>query len=115
MAHAERAGHLHGADPMQSAADSTAALGAVWSPAKDAGLDAGLQIRGIVRGHSRKKAIIGIFRRMQERLRHAFSDQELRKRLRQKRQFRRDLLAIIRPEHLRALLADLRRVKADPD
>jgi hypothetical protein len=79
MSNAEGAGDLHGAHPMQSTANRAAALGTIWTAAKDAGFDAGLQIGGVVSRHFREKTIIRIFRRIQKCLRNAFIHQQLRK------------------------------------
>src|SRR5260370_40257964 len=115
MSDAERAGDLHCANPMQSAAERAATLGAIWSPAKDAGFDTGFQIGGVVGRHFREKTVLGIFRGLHEGLRNAVIHQELRKLLGQKGQLRCYLLAVIWREHLRALLADLRRIETYPN
>src|SRR6266404_1571967 len=115
MSDAQWAGHLFAADPMESAARRAATLGTIGSAAKDAGLNASFQIRGVVGGHFREKTVVGIFRRIQECLRDAVVHQELRKLLGQEGQFRGYLFAVVGREHLRASLADLRRVQTYPD
>ena len=66
MADAERTGDLDGENPVQAATGGTSALCAVGSSAENAGLDARLQIRGIVRGHFRKETVSGFLGRMEE-------------------------------------------------
>ena len=59
----ERAYHRFGLDPVEGAADRAAALRAVWRAAEDAGLDAAFEVSGIVGGHFREQAVVGIFGR----------------------------------------------------
>ena len=59
----ERAYHRFGLDPVEGAADRAAALGTVGRAAEDAGLDTAFEIGGIVGGHFREQAVVGILGR----------------------------------------------------
>ena len=57
MADLERAYYLFGFDPVQGAANSAAALGAIGSAAEDAGFDATFEVGGIIGGHFREQTV----------------------------------------------------------
>jgi len=115
VADLERAYYLFGFDPVQGAADCTAALGAIGSAAEDAGFDATFEVGRIIGGHFREQAIVGILGRAEERFAHAFCKKEFWKLLVHDGQFARENFAVFRQELLRALFTDLRGVNADPD
>ena len=115
MADPERAYYLFGLDPVQGAADCAAALGAIGSAAEDAGFDATFEVGGIIGGHFREQAIVGILGRAEERFAHTFCKQKLGKLFVHHGQLAREDFAVFRQELLRALFTDLRGVNADPN
>ncbi len=115
MADLEWAYYLFGSDPVQGAADGAAALGAIGSAAEDARFDATFEVGGIVGGHFREKAIVGIFGRAEQRFTHTFREEKFRKLFVHDGQFAREDFAVFRQELLRAFFSDLGRVNADPN
>jgi hypothetical protein len=115
VADLERAYYLFGFDPVQGAANSAAALGAIGSAAEDAGFDATFEVGGIIGGHFREQAIVGILGRAEERFAHAFREQEFGKLLVHDGEFASEDFAVFRQELLGALFSDLGRVDADPN
>ncbi len=115
MADLKRSYHFFGSDPVEAAADGAAALRAIGSATKNAGFDAALEIGGIIGGHFREQAVVGIFRRAKQSLGHTRLEEKFWIFLVKNRQFASEGFAIGRQECLGALFPDLRRVNADPD
>ena len=115
MADFKRAYYLFGSDPMQGATDGAAALGAIGRAAEDTGLDAAFEVGGIIGGHFREEAIVGIFGRAEQGFAHTFREQEFWKLFIQDGQLAREDFAVFWQELLGALFSDLRCVDADPN
>jgi len=115
VADLERAYYLFSFDPVKGAADGAAALGAIGRAAEDAGFDATFEVGGIIGGHFREQAIVGILGRAEERFAHAFREKEFWKLLVHHGQLACEDFAVFRQELLRAFFSDLRRVNADPN
>src|SRR5262245_27266354 len=108
-------GHLHSLCVMQSGGNHATALLAVWRASKDARLDSGLQVRGIVRRHLCKQALLRIARWLQQGLRYARAHEKLRIAFPQWRQDPRQHRAIFRSEHFSSIFTLLRSVETYPD
>src|SRR5262249_62203778 len=100
---------------VKTTADRAATLRAVGIASKNARLDACGQVRRIVRGHPRKRALPRTLRRHANSLRDAFVRKQLWIALPQDRQLLRDPKSVGSRQHFRRGFAFLRGIEADPD
>ena len=84
-------------------------------PAELAGRDARFEVRRDRPGDAREDALLGRSRRLRVDLDHALRHLDLRVALAQREERRHDLAPILGTQLLGRLLADLRRVEAEPD
>src|SRR5437773_1816759 len=112
--HPEGPGKANLLEPVQTAADGASTLRTVRVTAKNTWLHASAQISRIVRRHFRKHASRRRNRRHSDGVRNPSVHQQFWISLACSQQIAGCRVALCRGQHLRALLASLRRVKAHP-
>src|SRR6516165_8685861 len=100
---------------MQSHACDTATLGAIGSAAKNTRFHMRFQVSGVVRGHLREKAFLGIARRLTKRSHKPVINEKLWILTAEVGELPQKLLPILRSQHFSTLLLHLRTVRARPD